>query len=219
MTWKRWLFMTRKIGRLINESVFLSLNNITWPIRNIVKNPRSIPSFRYFESFFVYDVVQILYISFFWGWGYTNACAFHFNNFVSNFSLQTLRLKSIIFSSIYVYIYIYIYICCIVTYVDSHLHTCTYICRIIHSDTTIKTLEGKRKKTSLQLYLPLTLFVRFACERVLETEQKTLYFDLKYLWPSRCAFLVLLDAQPEFLGPLLDAGFLYGILSASSLDP
>ena len=37
----------------------------------------------------------------------------------------------------------------------------------------------RRKKTSLQLYLPLTLFVRvrkgcsrFACERVLETEHK-----------------------------------------------
>ena len=29
--------------------------------------------------------------------------------------------------------------CYIVTYVDSHLHTCTYICRIIHSDKTIKT--------------------------------------------------------------------------------
>ena len=62
---------------------------------------------------------------------------------------------------------------------DSHLHTCTYIGRIIHSDTTIKTQEGKRRKTSLQIYLPLTLFVRFekgysrfACERVLETEHK-----------------------------------------------
>ena len=31
--------------------------------------------------------------------------------------------------------------CYIVTYVDSHLHTCTYICRIIHCDTTIKTQE------------------------------------------------------------------------------
>ena len=35
--------------------------------------------------------------------------------------------------------------CYIVTYVDSHLHICTYICRIIHSDTTIKTHEGKRR--------------------------------------------------------------------------
>ena len=46
--------------------------------------------------------------------------------------------------------------CYIVTYVDSHLHTCTYICRIIHSDTTIKTQEEKRRKTSLQhIYLSL----------------------------------------------------------------
>ena len=35
--------------------------------------------------------------------------------------------------------------CYIVTYVDSHLHIYTYICRIIHSDTTIKTHEGKRR--------------------------------------------------------------------------
>ena len=29
--------------------------------------------------------------------------------------------------------------CYIVTHADSHLHTCTYICRIIHNDTIIKT--------------------------------------------------------------------------------
>ena len=34
----------------------------------------------------------------------------------------------------------------------------------------------------------------------LETEHKLQYFDLHYLWPSRCVFLVLLDAQPEVLG-------------------
>ena len=35
--------------------------------------------------------------------------------------------------------------------------------------------EGRRMKTSLQLYLPLTLlqgFERLACERMLETERK-----------------------------------------------
>ena len=49
----------------------------------------------------------------------------------------------------------------------------------------------RRKKTSLEKYLPLTLFVRFACERVLETENK-LHILTPLLWPSRCAFLVLL---------------------------
>ena len=40
------------------------------------------------------------------------------------------------------------------------------------------------------------------------------------LWPSRCVFLVLLGCSTGGLGPtLLDAGFLYWILSASSLDP
>ena len=56
--------------------------------------------------------------------------------------------------------------CYIVIYADSHLHTCTYICRIIHSDTTIKTQEGKhrktgRKKTSLEKYSPLSLLQGF----------------------------------------------------------
>ena len=62
-------------------------------------------------------------------------------------------------------------LCYIVTYVDSHLHICTYICRIIHSDTTIKTHEGKprnegRMKASLEKYSPLTLLQGF--ERVVQ---------------------------------------------------
>ena len=40
---------------------------------------------------------------------------------------------------------------------------------------------------------------RFACERMLETEHK-LHILTPLLWPSRCVFLVLLDAQPEVLG-------------------
>ena len=63
---------------------------------------------------------------------------------------------------------------------------------------TIKMQEGRHRKTSLQMYLPLTLFVRFervvqgfACERVLETEHK-LHILTPLLWPSRCVFLVLL---------------------------
>ena len=56
--------------------------------------------------------------------------------------------------------------CYIVTYVDSHLHTRTYICRIIHSDTTIKTQEERHRKTSLQKYSPLSLLQGF--ERVVQ---------------------------------------------------
>ena len=81
--------------------------------------------------------------------------------------------------------------CYIVTYADSHLHTCTYICRIIHNDTTTKTdalINDARRKTQEDFFnniLPLTLFVRFACERVLETEHK-LHILTPLLWPSRC---------------------------------
>ena len=61
--------------------------------------------------------------------------------------------------------------CYIVTYVDSHLHICTYICRIIHNDTTINMHEGKRRnegrmKASLEKYSPLTLLQGF--ERVVQ---------------------------------------------------
>ena len=63
---------------------------------------------------------------------------------------------------------------------------------------TIKMQEGRRRKASLQICLPLTLFVRFekgysrfAWERVLETEHK-LHILTPLLWPSRCVFLVLL---------------------------
>ena len=40
---------------------------------------------------------------------------------------------------------------------------------------------------------------RFACERMLEIKHK-LHILTPLLWPSRCDFLVLLDAQPEVLG-------------------
>ena len=45
--------------------------------------------------------------------------------------------------------------------------------------------EGRHKKTSLEKYSPLTLFVRFACERMLEIERK-LHILTPLLWPSRC---------------------------------
>ena len=79
---------------------------------------------------------------------------------------------------------------CIVIYTFMH-----------HNDTTSKTdawrktPEGRHRKT---VYLSI-LFVRFAFERVLETEHK-LHILTPLLWPSRCVFLVLLDAQPEVSG-------------------
>ncbi len=36
----------------------------------------------------------------------------------------------------------------------------------------IKMQKGRHRKTSLEKYSPLTLFVRFAFERMLETEHK-----------------------------------------------
>ena len=62
--------------------------------------------------------------------------------------------------------------------------------------------EGRHKKTSLELYSPLTLlqgFERVACERMLETEHK-LHILTPLLWPSRCVFIVLLMLGSTPLG-------------------
>ena len=87
-------------------------------------------------------------------------------------------------------------------------------------------INDARRKTSLTKYLPLTLFVRvwkgcvgFYCERELEIEHNCNILT-PLLWPSRCVFLVLWGCSTGGQGPtLLDAGFIYCILSASSLDP
>ena len=83
--------------------------------------------------------------------------------------------------------------------------------------------EGKRKKTSLATYLPLTLFVRFekgysrfACERVLKTEHK-LHILTPLLWPSRCVFpvLLMLGSTPSGVPrpPSVECGIPYHIWS------
>ena len=98
--------------------------------------------------------------------------------------------------SLLIYIYILLY---------SHLHHHSASQRHnIKDRRMIKTQEGRHKKTSLEKYSPLTLlqgFKRLACERMLETEHK-LHILTPLLWPSRCVFLVLLDAQPEVLGSI-----------------
>ena len=61
------------------------------------------------------------------------------------------------------------------------------------------------RKTSLEKYSPLSLFVRFAFKRMLETEHK-LHILTPLLWPLRCVFIVLLmlGSTPSGLseGPL-----------------
>ena len=70
--------------------------------------------------------------------------------------------------------------------------------------------------SSLEKYVPLTLFERVVCERELETEQNCNILTSPLLWPS--AFLSrspgLLNRGPSFL---LGADFLYHILSPNSL--
>ena len=58
---------------------------------------------------------------------------------------------------------------------------------------------------------------RFACERVLETEQKLPYFDPSLLWPSRCVFLVHLMFNRRPRGSL--CWVICYILSATSQVP
>ena len=95
---------------------------------------------------------------------------------------------------------------------------------IVKTDTHRKTheerkQEGRHRKTFLQIYLLLTLFVRFACERVLETEHKLHILTSTTYDRHVVSFLFSWMLNLRSWGPLLDAGFLYCILSASSLDP
>ena len=77
-----------------------------------------------------------------------------------------------------------------------------------------------RAKTSLTKYVPLTLFVTFACERELETEHNCSILTPTLMAVSVVSFSFSRAAQPESQRPiLLGDGFLYCILSATSLDP
>ena len=82
----------------------------------------------------------------------------------------------------------------IFSYADSHLHTCTYICRIIHNDTMIKTHAGRLlyKNMYRSLYCKGSKRVIKVC--VWEgTGDRT---ETAIFWPhsygrQRCVFLVL----------------------------
>ena len=83
----------------------------------------------------------------------------------------------------------------------SHIH--------VHAGYNTDAMNNRRRKTSLTKYLPLALlqgcekgYSRFACERVLETEQKLQYFDLHSYGHQRCVFLVLLMLNRRPWGPL-----------------
>ena len=68
-----------------------------------------------------------------------------------------------------------------------------------------RCMKKGSRKISLQLYLPLSLLqglkglFKVCMWEGAETEHK-LHILTPLLWPSRCVFLVLLDAQPEVLG-------------------
>ena len=105
-------------------------------------------------------------------------------------------------------------------------------CRNIHIYAGYIPTQWTGRKTSLEKYIPLTLFVRVqkgysrvACERELETEQKLQYFDL-HLWPSTLClsrspgllnwrpwahsagwWLLLLHLISNFSGPQTPSGF------------
>ena len=82
-------------------------------------------------------------------------------------------------------------------------------------------IDKGRVKSSLEKYVPLTLFVMFACERELETKQNCNILTPTLMAVSVVSFSFSRAAQLEAQGLsfLLSAGFLYHILSATSLEP
>ena len=69
--------------------------------------------------------------------------------------------------------------------------------------------DKRRRKTSLTIFLPLTLFIRFrkgcsrfACERELETEHNWKNFDPEVMAVSVVSFSFSMAAQPEHWSPL-----------------
>ena len=84
----------------------------------------------------------------------------------------------------------------------------------IHNDTIIKTQEDFFNK-----YVPLILFVTFACERELETEHNCNILTPTLMAVNFVSFSFSRAAQPEVQRPtLLGDGFLYCILSATYLQ-
>ena len=105
-----------------------------------------------------------------------------------------------------------------------HCYIVIYMFMKHHNDTIIKT--DARRKTSFEKYIPLTLLQGF--ERVvhgLRVRGSWRPNITEIFWPQsygcqRCVFLVLQGCLNRGPGPtLLGLGFLYCILSASSLDP
>ena len=109
--------------------------------------------------------------------------------------------------------------CYILTYADSHLHTCTYICRIIHNDTVIKTQEDFFNKIFTSHFIARVrkgLFKVCVWEGAGDRTETSIFWP-PLLWPSTLCLFRSPDAQPKALGStLLDAGSLYCILSATS---
>ena len=97
-------------------------------------------------------------------------------------------------------------------------------CRKNHNDTIIKqTSEGSFRKICTSHFIVRVRkgYSRFYCERELETEPNCNILTPTLMAVSVVSFSLSRDAQPEAQEPssLLDDGFLYCSLSATSLDP
>ena len=101
---------------------------------------------------------------------------------------------------------------------------CMLYCHLQHHNDTLKK---RRRKTSLTKYMYLSLYCK-GSKRVTQglrvrgsrRPNRTSIFWPPLLWPSTLWLSRSPDAQPEALGStLLGAGFLYCILSATSLVP
>ena len=100
-------------------------------------------------------------------------------------------------------------------------YTLAYTCRIIHNDTINKqTSEDFFRRICASHFIVRVRqgYSKFYGERELEAEQNCNILTPTLMAVSVVSFLFSRAAQPEAQGPH-SAGFLYHILSATSLDP
>ena len=142
---KSWLFMTRKIGRLINESAFVSLKYVTWRIRNIIHVPlvhREISNHSSFSTKLKEKKTDLYDLNFVENEEWFEISQWTTHTFTYIYIHTHIHIYTHIYRHIHIYIYIYTHTYIYIhTHIYTHTHTYIYIyiCIYVHARTHIYT--------------------------------------------------------------------------------